>query len=123
MPQRLFDGFLLLRRALRNPAAFRLRLVVARLFNDPVHRLYLDDIQSGYRQPRVHQHPVLDFLIGCLALGGRHIHVIQGDADADVVVRALLGQRNDRLDMMELLGHIDKARCSDQFFRQHNGTA
>ncbi len=41
---------------------------------------------------------VLDFLIGSLALGGRHVHVVQVEADTDVVVRALLGQRNDRLE-------------------------
>ncbi len=40
---------------------------------------------------------VLDFLIGSLALGGRHVHVVQVDADTDLVVRALLGQRNYRL--------------------------
>ncbi len=97
MPQRLLNGPLFLLRTFRYPIAFRFRLVIALTLYNSVLCLHLGNIQAGDLQTRMRQHPVLDFLIGSLALRRRYVHVIQVDADADVVVRALLGQRYDRL--------------------------
>ena len=67
--------------------------------NVTVLGFHLGDIQSRNMQSRVLNDVILDLLIGSLALRGRHVHVVQVDADADVVVWALLGQRNIRLCM------------------------
>ncbi len=97
MPQRLLNGPFLLWRAFRHLPALCFRLVVAIPFDDPVLRFHLGDVQVRNVQAGVVKDVVLDLLIGSLALGGRYVHVIQVDTDADIVVRALLGQRNDRL--------------------------
>ena len=98
MSQRLLNGLLLLRRAFRHPAAFTLRLVVARPFDDPMLCLHLGNVEGRDMQSRVLKDVSLDLLVGGVVQQAGGVQSFQGELDADGFARYLtLGKADNRL--------------------------
>ena len=101
----------LLFRASRLLAICRLRLVIVLPLDDPMYLLNLRNIQIRHMKSMVFLHPVLNFFIRSLCLSTCCIDLIQINLYLDMIIRLLLGQTNNRLDVArvyetsELLGN------------------
>lgn len=99
MPLSLFNSTNFFLRTSRLSTILRFRLVVILSFYNSMLLLYLSNVQISYMKTIVLLHPILYFFIRSLRLNTRSINLIQIDFYFYVIIRLLLEQKNNRLNM------------------------
>ena len=87
----------LLFRASRLLAIRRLRLVIVLPLDDPMYLLNLSNIQIRHMKSILLLNPILDLLIRSLSFSACSINLIQIYLYLDMIIRFLLGQKNNSL--------------------------
>ena len=65
--------------------------------------LYLSNVQICYMKSVLFLHPVLNLLVRSLCFSTCSINLIQINLNLDMVIRLLLGQKNNSLDLRTIV--------------------
>ena len=103
MPQSILYRLNLFLRTSRLSAILRFWLIVIFTLNNPMFLFYLSNVQICYMKSIVLLHPFLDFFVCSFCFCTCSIYLIQFNLYLDIIVRLLLGQKNNSLNMARLL--------------------